>query len=438
MLTFLRKLIALDSPIRITYHYIRGVIAFWLSGNPVRDMTVIGITGTKWKTTTTNLIAKWLQKAGKKVAMFSTVNISINWNIQDNNMKMTTPSPFFLWKWLRDARDAGCEYAIIETSSHALFYHRVYGLRYDAAVLTNIAQDHLDLHGTMDNYVDTKLQLFRNLYRNGIKKWVRKIGVVNIDSEYSDRFLSRDIVVDNLYTVGFSPSAQIRAENVTNTELTTEFDVRIPSNQFHLTSKLPGNFNISNILCAVAVLMSQKIDVSTIQSLISEFACVPGRLEEISNTRGAKIYVDYAHTEDSLRSVLDTLRQIKTTKRIITVFGATGDRDRTKRPKMGKVVDTMSDIVILTDDDTYTEDSLRIIRDVTEGISRHEGEGFWIIPSREDAIRTALIMLQPWDVLIVAGKWAETVQVTQKWTIVWNDRNVIEQILMEIDTQIMV
>ena len=118
--------------------------------------------------------------------------------------------------------------------------------------------------------------------------------------------------------------------------------------------------------------MSQKIDIPTIQSLIVEFACVPGRLEEIPNTHGAKIYVDYAHTEDSLRSVLDTLRHIATTERIITVFGATGDRDRTKRPKMGKVVDTMSDIVILTDDDTYTEDSLRIIRDVTEGISRKE------------------------------------------------------------------
>lgn len=401
-------------------------------------MTVIGVTGTKGKTTTTNLIAKWLQKAGKKVAMFSTVNISINGETEDNNMKMTTPSPFFLWNWLRQARDAGCEYAVIETSSHALFYHRVHWLRYDAAVLTNIAQDHLDLHKTMDNYVDTKLQLFRNLYKNGIQKWIRKIGVVNIDSEYSDRFLSKDIVVDNLYTVGFSPSAQIRAENVVNTELATEFDVRISNNLFHLTSKLPGNFNISNILCAVAVLISQKIDIPTIQSVIAEFACVPGRLEEVSNTHGAKIYVDYAHTEDSLKNVLDTLRQVKTTKRIITVFGATGDRDRTKRPKMGKVVDTLSDIVILTDDDTYTEDSIRIIRDVTEGISRREGEWFWIIPSREDAIRTALIMLQPGDVLIVAGKWAETIQVTQNWSIPWNDRKVIEKILMEIQAQVMI
>jgi UDP-N-acetylmuramoyl-L-alanyl-D-glutamate--2,6-diaminopimelate ligase len=129
---------------------------------------------------------------------------------------------------------------------------------------------------------------------------------------------------------------------------------------------------------------------------------------------------------------------MKTTERIITVFWATGDRDSGKRPKMWKVVDTLSDFIIVTDDDTYTEDSLRIIRDVTEGISRREGEWFWIIPSREDAIRTALIMLKPGDVLIVAGKWAETVQVTQQWPIEWNDRKVIEKILMEIEAQVMV
>ncbi len=438
MLPFLRSLISLDSPLRITYHYVRGVIAFWLSGNPARDMIVIGITGTKWKTTTTNLIARGLQKAGKNVAMFSTVNMMIDWEIQENNTKMTSPSPFYMWDFLSRAKRAGCQYAVIETSSHALYYHRVHGLRYDIAVLTNIAQDHLDLHKTMDNYIETKMQLFRNLYKNGIKKWIRKVWVVNIDSEYSDRFLTRDIVVDNLYTVGFSASAQIRAENVISTDMTTEFDVRIPSNVFHLSSRLPGNFNISNILCAVAVLMSQKIDIPTIQSLISEFACVPGRLEEITNTQWAKIYVDYAHTEESLRSVLTTLRQLSITKRLIVVFWATGDRDRNKRPKMGKVVDDLSDILILTDDDTYTEDSLQIIRDVSEWISRREWDGFWVIPAREDAIRTALIMLQPGDVLIVAGKWAETVQVTQTGPIVWNDRQVIERILMEIEAQVMV
>ncbi len=438
MLNFFRKLIPLDSSLRVSYHYVRGVLAYWLSGNPARDMIIIGVTGTKGKTTTTNIIAQGLQKAGKKVAMFSTVNMMIDGKMMDNNLKMTSPGPFVLWKFLAEAQKAGCTHAVIETSSHALYYHRVHGLRYDAAVLTNISQDHLDLHKTMDNYVETKMLLFKSLYKYGIRKEVRKVGVVNIDSEYASRFLSKDIVVDNMYTVGFSPSAQVRAENVTHTMDATEFDVRIPSNQFHLTTKLQGDFNISNILCAVAILISQKIEIPVIQELIAGFDCVPGRLEEIPNMRWAKIYVDYAHTEASLQSVLETVKQIEWTKRIITVFGATGDRDKTKRPKMGRVVDILSDVVILTDDDTYTEDSLQIIREVSEGIKRREGESFWIIPSREDAIRTACIMLKKGDILLVAGKWAETVQVTQKWPIPYNDRRVIEKILMEIEAQVMV
>ncbi len=438
MISVLKKLIPLDSPIRTTYHFALWVLAYWLSGNPARDMIVIGVTGTKGKTTTTNIIARGLQLAGKKVAMFSTVNMMIDGKMMDNNLKMTSPGPFVLWKFLGEAQKAGCTHAVIETSSHALYYHRVHGLRYDAAVLTNMSQDHLDLHGTMDNYVETKMLLFKNLYKYGIRKEVRKVGVVNIDSEYSGRFLSKDIVVDNMFTVGFSPSAMVRAENVSHTINSTEFDVKIPSNRFHLVTKLQWDFNISNILCAVAILISQKIEIPVIQELVAGFDCVPGRLEEIPNMRGAKIFVDYAHTEASLQSVLETLRKIEWTKRIITVFGATGDRDKTKRPKMWRVVDILSDVIILSDDDTYTEDSLAIIRDVTEGISRHEWENFWIIPSREDAIRTALIMLREGDILLVAGKWAETVQVTQKGAIPYNDRKVIEKILMEIEAQVMV
>jgi UDP-N-acetylmuramoyl-L-alanyl-D-glutamate--2,6-diaminopimelate ligase len=438
MLQILKKLIPIDSSIRLSYHYIRGVIAFWLSGNPARDMVVIGITGTKGKTTTTNIIAQWLQKSGKKVAMFSTVNMMIDGKMMDNNLKMTSPGPFILWKFLNEAKKSWCTHAVIETSSHALFFHRVYGLRYDAAVLTNISQDHLDLHKTMENYVATKLQLFKNLYKYGIRKEIRKVGVVNIDSEYASQFLSKDIVVDNMFTVGFAPSAQVRGENVIHTMDATEFDVKIPSNHFHLRTKLQWDFNISNILCAVAILISQKIEIPVIQELIAGFECVPGRLEEVPNMRGAKIYVDYAHTEASLQSVLETLKKIEWTKRIITVFGATWDRDRTKRPKMWHVVDILSDVIILTDDDTYSEDSIQIIHEVSSWIQRREWENFWIIPSREDAIRTALIMLKRGDILLVAGKWAETVQVTQKGPIPYNDRKVIEKILMEIEAQVMV
>lgn len=317
---------------------------------------------------------------------------------------MTTPSPFVLWNFITEAKKAGCTYLVLETSSHALYYNRVYGLHYDIAVLTNISQDHLDLHKTMSNYVATKLQLFKNLYKYGVHKGVKKVSVVNIDHEYASEFLSKDIVTDNLYTTGFSPGAGVRAENIVHKNDGTEFMVKIPSNTFPLKTKLFGDFNIANILSAVAVLMSQRVDISNIQKIVAEFSTIPGRLEEIPNNKNVKIFVDYAHTEESLKNVIQTVKSIDGIKRTILVFGATGDRDKTKRPKMGFVADSMADIILLTDDDTYTEDSLSIIREVSHGIKRREGNNFWIIPNRADAIRTALIMMKAGDAIIVAGK----------------------------------
>lgn len=409
-----------------------------ISGNPAKNMIVIGVTGTKGKTTTSNLIARGLIASGKKVALFSTVNLIIADTEEENTMKMTTPSPFDVWNFITRARDAQCEYLVMETSSHALYYHRVHWLRYDVAVLTNISQDHLDLHKTMENYVATKLLLFKNLYKYGIRKDVRKVGVVNIDDVYASEFLSKDIVVDAMHTYGFSTNASIRAENVQTNDLGLSFDVRMPSKKFHIKSKLQWEFNVMNILAAISTLVSQKVDLQTIVSTMETVWGIPGRLEEVPNRRWAKIFVDYAHTEESLRSVLETLRKIDGVKRIITLFGATGDRDKTKRPKMWRIVDILSDVVILTDDDTYTEDSLSIIRDVSVGINRKEGKNFWIIPDRDDAIRTALLMLQKWDILLAAGKGAETVQVLQSGSRPWNDRRVIERILAEIESQVMV
>ena len=203
------------------------------------------------------------------MALFTTVNTIIADIEEENTLKMTTPSPFVVWNFISHARDAGCEYLIMETSSHALYYHRVHGLRYDVAVMTNISQDHLDLHKTMDNYVETKLLLFKNLYKYGIRKEVRKVGVVNIDNEYASRFLSKDIVVDAIHTFGFSTNASLRADNVVSKSTGIEFDVRMPSNTFHIKSKLQGEFNIMNILAATAVLISQKISIETIVSTMA-------------------------------------------------------------------------------------------------------------------------------------------------------------------------
>lgn len=432
MLPFLRSLISLDSPIRVFYHYVRGVMALYMYGNPARDMIVIGITGTKGKTTVTNLIARGLEAAGKKTFMFSTANYSINGEWSANDMKMTSPSPFDLQRLLKQAKEAGCEYAVIETSSHSIFYNRNYGIDYDAAVLTNIAQDHLDLHRTMDHYIATKLRLFQDLVNFRRKPGIKKIASINIDIKEASKFLS-ETTPDILYTYGLAPNAQIRAQNIRHSREATEFEIKMPSNTFAMRTQLRGTFNIYNILAAVSILVSQRIDLVTIKEAIEAVECIPGRLEEIPNSRGFTIFVDYAHTEESLQSVLETIRAMEGIKRIITVFGATGDRDKTKRPKMGKVVDTLSDVIILTEDDNYTENGLGIIRDVSMGIKRKEGEGFWIIPSREDAIRTALVIAEPDDIVIIAGKGAETVLVTNTGSIPWDDREVTRRILGEMD-----
>lgn len=427
----LRKAVALDSPLRVAYHYARASLARTLYGGPGKNMIVIGITGTKGKSTTTNLVARGLEEAGKRVFAFSTINYAIAGEWQENNMKMTSPDPFTLNRLLREAEKAGCEYAVIEVSSHALFYGRVSGIDFDVAVMTNISQDHLDLHKTMDHYVDTKLRLFRGLVEFRRKRGIKKVSVVNLDSPYSERFL--EPTADIVYTYGNAANAQIRATDVEAGKSGTSFTVKMPSNKFDVRTKLRGTFNVANILAATAVLISQKVAPEAISATMSKFEVVPGRLEEVPNDRGITVYVDYAHTEDSLKSVLETVRSFPDTKRVITVFGATGDRDRDKRPKMGRVVDRLSDVIILTQDDDYTEDPFRIIKEVSAGIKRKEGEGFWVVFSREDAIRTALLTAEPGDVVLVAGKGAETAMVTNAGPIPWSDKAVVRRILEEVD-----
>ncbi len=394
-------------------------------------MVVIGVTGTKGKSTTANLIARGLEDAGKRVFAFSTISYAIAGEWHENNLKMTSPDPFTLNRLFREAENAGCEYAVIEVSSHALFYGRVSGIDFDVAVMTNISQDHLDLHKTMDNYVDTKLRLFRGLVEFRRKRGIKKVSVVNLDSPYCEKFL--EPTADVIYTYGNAANAQIRATDVETGKAGTKFSVKMPSNRFLISTKLRGTFNVANILAATAVLISQKIQPDAIAATMAKFEVVPGRLEEVPNDRGITVFVDYAHTEESLKSVLETIRSFPDTGRIITVFGATGDRDRDKRPKMGRIVDKLSDVIVLTQDDDYTEDPFRIIKEVSAGIKRKEGEGFWVVFSREDAIRTALLAAEPGDVVLVAGKGAETVMVTNSGSVPWSDKAVIRKILEEVD-----
>ncbi|NVP17719.1 UDP-N-acetylmuramoyl-L-alanyl-D-glutamate--2,6-diaminopimelate ligase [Candidatus Gracilibacteria bacterium] len=426
----IKKLVALDNPFRLTYHKIRAIIANFSYGFPSKNMIIIGVTGTNGKTTTSNIIAKGLRAAGKKVFMFTTVNIIIGDKEYVNDTKMTSPDAFLLQRLFKQAKEEGCDIAVIETASHGIKMSRVWGLDYDIAVLTNITQDHLDLHRTMKDYVNTKLSLFKNLISYNRKPGIKKTAVINVGSEYSELFVEE--TYDSVYLYGKGNGASLVASNIRIENTLTKFDVKLPGKIITIETKLKGDFNIENILAAIGVFMSFSISGEKIIEIIKSISGVPGRLELIENELGADIFVDYAHTPDALEKVLTTLKDIGY-KKIITVFGATGDRDKTKRPIMGEIVSKYSDIVILTQDDDYTENTESIIKDVLPGINRVEGNDFFVIPSRKEAIEVGVSSLEIGDALLVAGKGDEHIMVTNSGPIEWHDKTIIKQILKDID-----
>jgi len=431
MLNKIKKLVALDNPARLLYHKIRAIIANFYYWFPSKNMIVIWVTWTNWKTTTCNIIAKWLLAMWKKVFMFSTVNIIINDSEFQNDTKMTSPDVFELQRLLKIAKTQGCEIAIIETASHWIKMNRVWGIEYDIAVLTNITQDHLDLHKTMNDYVNTKLSLFKNLISYKRKPWIKKTAIININSAYSDLFTAE--TYDSLYTYWKNKWATLVAKNIVDDWVTTKFIIDVAWPKIEVETKLKGDFNIQNILAATWVFMALWIKSEDISKNIKLITWVPWRMENIENNEWFQIIVDYAHTEDALEKVLETIRWFNKVNKIITVFWATWDRDKTKRSTMWEVVSRLSDTVILTEDDNYSENVEDIIKDVLVWIERKEWENFWIITTRKEAIQTALLKAEKNDVVLIAWKWDEHVMMTNNWPVVWHDKTIIQEILKWID-----
>lgn len=431
MLNKLKHIIALDNPLRLLYHKCRAIMANITYGFPSRNMVVIGVTGTNGKTTTCNIIAKALRESGKKICMFTTVNIIIGDEEYTNETKMTSPDAFELQRILKIAKNEGCEYAIIETASHGIKMHRIWWIDYDICVLTNITQDHLDLHRTMKDYVHTKLKIFKELIQYRRKPGVKKGAVINMDSNYAALFLAE--TYDQMYTYGTDYKANLKAEDITHDGGNTSFTVKMANSTLHITTPLIWDFNIMNILAAIGVCRLLNTKPKDIESAIAKVTSVPGRMEEVINTEGYRIFIDYAHTEDALEKVLTTIEEIPNRGEIICVFWATGDRDKTKRPIMGGVVSRYADHIILTQDDDYSEKTANIIKDILPGIERKEGENFWIISDRKEAIRTALVMGKKDDIILIAGKGDEHSMITNNGPIEWHDKSIVEEILQWID-----
>lgn len=415
----MKKLI--PQSIKNLYHLAQAVAANIWYGWPSRKIRIIGVTGTNGKTTTCQMIAKILEESGARVAMISTINFKLGEKEWVNKTKFTTVSAFATQKFMATAVREKCKYLVLETSSHSLDQYRVWGVKYDTAVITNVTREHLDYHETMKQYRQAKLQLFKNI----------KTAIVNFDMDRPEEFLN--CAAKNIYAYTTRDEVKnikgrkiiIQARSINLGMDGSEFE--IDKHKFKLN--LPGLFNVENALAAACVGISEKIDLSIIKKALEKITKVSGRMDEVENKLGVKIIIDYAVTPDSMEKLGALISGQKTSKqRLIWVFGSCGERDRGKRPMMGEIVSRYADYVLVTNEDPYGEDPMQIINEVASGVkNKKEGKNFWRILDRREAIAKALKLAKSGDIILVTGKGAEEIMLVGDKRLPWNDRVVIEE-----------
>ena len=398
-------------------------LAPWFFGEPASKLRLIGVTGTNGKTTTTHIIRDIFTKAGRPCGVIGTLHTLIGDRVIA--VKNTTPDVLDLQATLRDMIDSGMQYAAMEVSSHALALGRVAGCEYDSAVFTNMTQDHLDFHHTMENYRDAKAMLFRQLDQaNPAKK--NKSAIANMDDPAGKYML--ECTQARKISYGVERTASIRAIDIDMSPEYSRFLVTGEWGDFAVRSKLTGMFNIYNMLSAIGVALAEGIPISDIQAALEQFDRVPGRFERVEIDRPFSVIVDYAHTPDGLENVLRTAKQF-VQGRLIVVFGCGGDRDRTKRPIMGTLAASYADHVIVTSDNPRSEDPEFIIGQIMAGIVapdlRRKTD---TITDRKMAIERALDMGRAGDVILIAGKGHENYQILADRTIHFDDREVVREL----------
>ena len=393
--------------------------------HPSGKLGVVGVTGTNGKTTTTHLVESILQAAGKKTGLIGTVNNRIVNKVLP--VERTTPESVDLQKLLAQMVEEKVDCAVMEVSSHALELHRVDYCEYDVAVFTNITQDHLDFHNNIDSYLASKAKLFSQLDEEifGKTKEQEKVGVINIDDPHS-RFLREQTKV-RVITYGVENDADIMAKDIEVTLKGLKFRVVTPQGELKLTLNLTGLFNVYNSLAAIGAALALSLPFTAIKEGLEKIKGVAGRFELVDEGQDFAVVVDYAHTPDSLENILKTA-QAFVKGNIISVFGCGGDRDRTKRPIMGKIGTTYSDYSIITSDNPRSEEPSRITADVEEGAKEGGGQ-YEIIVDRKDAIKKAINHAQKDDMVIIAGKGHETYQIFRDGTVPFDDRQVAREFL---------
>jgi UDP-N-acetylmuramoyl-L-alanyl-D-glutamate--2,6-diaminopimelate ligase len=398
-------------------------------GDPSSILTLLGITGTNGKTTTSYLIESILKEGEKKVGVMGTVNYRFQGQIQP--APTTTPESLDLQRILRAMRDAGVTHAILEVSSHALDMQRVRSCDFDVALFTNLTRDHLDYHGSMENYFQAKQLLFTQCLSESKKE--PHFAVINLDDPKGEE-LSR-MACGTVIGYGVKRRREIWPEKVEETPEGLRARVATPRGSFDLASPLIGRHNLYNILAAVGAGEVLGLSQKVIANGVERLARVPGRLERIEGGNGIRVFVDYAHTGDALERALETLKRVQS-GRLILVFGCGGDRDRGKRSVMGRVAALGSNLAVVTSDNPRTEDPLKIIEEVEKGI-RETGRrkyragdlsggwtdsGYLVIPDRREAIHLAIGAARPGDVVLIAGKGHEDYQIVGGKKVHFDDR----------------
>ena len=408
-----------------SYRKSRAKIISARYGNPARDLRVIAVTGTNGKTTTVNFLNEILKEAGYRTAMFSTANIEIAGEQTVNDTNSTTATVARLQKFFRDAKKADVEFALIEATSHALDQYKFEGVPIEMAIMTNLTQDHLDYHKTMENYAAAKAKLFE-MNPNFV--------VLNADDEWFDYF-NNFATESQKITYGEGESADVKIEKFKLYKKGSEAKLRIDNNvELEIATNLPGEFNIYNMTAAAAGAYLLGISLKDIQEGIANLEGVSGRFEYATPGLPFDTIVDYAHTPDALEKLLKSAKEISK-NRTILVFGACGDRDREKRPIMGKIAQNLADRIIITDEENYTEDATQIREEIISGISKKNDKlpaNIQEIPDRKEAIRKALQIAGKGDIVLITGLGHEVYRVIDGEKTPWNDTKIVREIAQEI------
>ncbi len=386
-------------------------------GHPTERMKVVGITGTKGKTTVTYILEEILKAAGHTPGVIGTIEY------RGPGLKVqaarTTPEAPDLQAMLKDMLEAGATHCLMEVSSHALEQKRVWGMSFDVAVFTNLAGEHLDYHRSMESYFEAKRKLFTLNHK-------RNAGVVNMDDPWGQRLIAE--LPMKTITFGLEPAAIVRAVRSNLTDDGMDVQIAYPGGILSVRSRLVGKHNVYNILAAAASALALNVSPGHIAAGIAALKGVPGRFEKVENARGLHIVVDYAHTDNSLEHLLATAREFKP-RRVILVFGAGGNRDKAKRERMGMVAARLADWTILTSDNPRNEDPLEIIAAIKQGFDKEAAPTYEVVPDRREAIARALTLAKKGDYVLVAGKGHEDYQIFKDRTIHFSDFEVIREIL---------